>query len=145
MDILKLKEFLEKNNIKPTYQRLQILKLFETEKSHLTADEIYMKLALENPSLSKATIYNTLSIFTEHDLLNELVISKGESRYDIAKGFHGHFVCKKCKGIYDFDVELPDLEVKELEGFEITVKNLTYYGVCANCKAVQSVDGVNDM
>ncbi len=133
MDAKGLKTLLEKRKIKPSFHRLQVLKILEESPDvHATADDIYSDLSVEIPTLSKATIYNTLSVFVESGLVRELVFSKNECRYELDRGFHGHFICDNCKAVYDVSCEVPSIE--EFGNFDVHSVNVTYSGLCSKCK-----------
>ncbi len=133
MNALELKQLLDDNNIKASYHRLQILKLLERSPDvHATADDIYRELSSEIPTLSKATIYNTLSIFVECGLVNELSFSKGESCYELNRGLHGHMVCEACGKIRD--VKYGAEKIDEIGGFKVKSIDVTYRGLCSNCR-----------
>ncbi|WP_068268499.1 Fur family transcriptional regulator [Caviibacter abscessus] len=121
---------LKKNNIKPSLQRIQIFQYFLQAKNHPSVDMIYSDLHNQIPTLSKTTVYNTLKIFTQKKLVNEIVEGK-ENRYDAISEPHGHFKCMKCQDIYDFEY---DFELKELKDFDIELIQFYVKGICKNCK-----------
>ncbi|WP_068449319.1 Fur family transcriptional regulator [Caviibacter abscessus] len=121
---------LKKNNIKPSLQRIQIFQYLLQAKNHPSVDMIYSDLHNQIPTLSKTTVYNTLKIFTQKKLVNEIVEGK-ENRYDAISEPHGHFKCMKCQDIYDFEY---DFELKELKDFDIELIQFYVKGICKNCK-----------
>lgn len=125
-----ISEMLKENDIKPSFQRLKIYEYLLNNKTHPTVDEIYKYLVEEIPTLSKTTVYNTLNLFVEKDITLLITIDENETRYDADTSVHGHFKCKDCSKIYDFDI---DLSCIELDGFEIHTKNLYFDGICKNC------------
>ena len=88
-----LSEMLKKHSIKPSHQRLQILNYIILNPCHPTIDQIYSRLHTELPTLSRTTIYNTLRIFVEAGLVQEVTIENNEVRYDARTESHGHFKC----------------------------------------------------
>jgi Fur family transcriptional regulator, peroxide stress response regulator len=96
-------------------------------------DEIFRALSPEIPSLSKATIYNTLHTFTEADLVRVVDIDETERRYDITRTDHGHFLCDECATIYNFQVNFEQVPIEGLNQFEIKQKNVYFKGLCPNC------------
>jgi Fur family transcriptional regulator, peroxide stress response regulator len=83
-------------NIKPSYQRIIILEYLLNKKNHPTVDKIYTDLAKEIPTLSKATVYNTLDLLKEANLTKVVTIENNETRYDAKVSSHGHFKCESC-------------------------------------------------
>ena len=124
---------LKKNNIRLTHQRLKVLEYLSNSKSHPTVEQIYNALKKEVPSLSKTTIYNTLNYLAELNLIRVLAIDENEAHFDAATETHGHFKCKTCGKIYDFDINMNSCETEELENFEIHEKLVYFKGICSGC------------
>ena len=120
-------------NIRPSFQRIKILEYLINNRIHPTVEAIYSALIKEIPTLSKSTIYNTMNLFLEANLVRELTIEDNEVRYDINTLDHGHFKCDKCGKIYDFFLNNDDLKCKDLSGFTIKEKNVYYRGICPKC------------
>ena len=126
-------EYLKENGIEPSYQRMKIYEFLLHNKIHPTVDTIYKALNKEIPTLSKTTVYNTLNLFVEKNIVNVLVIEENETRYDAYLKLHGHFKCEKCGNIYDIEVESDTLDFAELEGYDIKEKHIYFKGVCRHC------------
>lgn len=127
-------KLLKENSIKVTPQRLEILKFLDDHRMHPTADQIYTGLKEKNPSLSKTTVYNSLEVLREHNIIQSISICTNELRYDIKHGMHHHFLCKKCGKIIDIDIECPNLG-KMLEcGHSVEDVHGYFIGICKNCK-----------
>ncbi len=128
-----IKKILKEYDINPSVQRIEIYNYLIKNRIHPTVEEIYQNLVLTIPTLSKTTIYNTLKLFVEKDLVLELRIDN-ESRFDAFVAYHGHFKCNVCQKIYDFQVlENDDSLNNDLKNFKIEKKHTFYYGVCENC------------
>ncbi|NLJ58263.1 MAG: transcriptional repressor [Tissierellia bacterium] len=123
---------LKKKNIRLTHQRLKVLEYLTNNKNHPTVDQIYRALKEEVPSLSKTTIYNTLNYLSELKLIQVITIEDKEARFDADTKTHGHFKCKSCGEIYDFDIDI-DLSTNNLENFKIEEKIVYFKGVCPRC------------
>lgn len=128
----KTAEILNKANIKPTLQRIHILRVLMNNKNHLSAEELYKILKEEVPSISRATVYNTLNLLSEKGVILE-VITPDSVRYDYAEKPHHHFYCEKCKTVYDINEDIPVPKFKSVEGH--LVKNIQYciVGICKKC------------
>jgi Fe2+ or Zn2+ uptake regulation protein len=122
-----------KRNIKPSHQRIQILEYLLSNRNHPTADQIFNDLKKEMPTLSKATVYNTIKAFIQAKLLREITIEDNEVRYDIQISDHGHFKCENCGKIYDFDIDIDNIPAADLNGFQIYDKNVYFKGICKQC------------
>jgi Fur family transcriptional regulator, peroxide stress response regulator len=126
-------DFLTESNIKPSFQRIKILEYIKDNNSHPTVDEIYKALLKDVPTLSKTTIYNTLTLFIEAKILKGLYIEENEIRYDSILHNHGHFKCKQCEEIYDFSIDIDEFQSNELNTFQIEEKGVYFKGVCPKC------------
>lgn len=126
---------LQQRNIAPSHQRIMILKYLTENQNHPTVDQIYGALRASMPTLSKATVYNTLNLFIEFGLVRVLSIEDNETRYDVMLQNHGHFKCSSCGSITNFAVNIDRFVTEELQGFQITEKNVYFNGMCPNCLA----------
>ncbi|WP_188399146.1 Fur family transcriptional regulator [Sporomusa sp. GT1] len=122
-----------KRNITPSHQRVMILQYLVENRCHPTVEQIFSALRSSIPTLSKATVYNTLNIFLEAHLVRILSVEENETRYDIVMENHGHFKCSSCGSIYNFAVNIDQFVTEELRGFQIAEKNVYFHGICPNC------------
>jgi Fe2+ or Zn2+ uptake regulation protein len=126
---------LQNSGIRPSIQRLKILEyLHQHVSDHPTADEIFSTLSPEIPTLSRATVYNTLHSFYRAGLVNCLSIEGIESHYDVILEHHGHFKCHACGRIFDFPISIDSLNVNELKNFQVEHKNVIFTGICPDCQ-----------
>ena len=125
--------YLKNHDIKPSYQRMKIFQYLLDNHVHPTVDKIYKALCPEIPTLSKTTVYNTLNLFVEKKLVQVIVIEENETRYDLLTHTHGHFKCKTCGNIIDFDVDLSKLDLKKLGHVEIEETHFYLKGTCSDC------------
>jgi Fur family iron response transcriptional regulator len=96
------------HGIKPTPQRLEIAALMLSEPCHLSADQVIAHLRRSGSGVSKATVYNTLHLFSQQGLLREIAVDPTRLFYDSTTGAHHH--------IYNEDTgELVDVAPSELE------------------------------
>jgi Fur family iron response transcriptional regulator len=77
--------------ILPTPQRLQIASILLEKPQHLSADQIIDRLRTGNSAVSKATVYNTLNLFSEHGLVKEVMVDPVRKFYDSTTHAHHHF------------------------------------------------------
>ena len=125
---------LKEAGIRPSYYRMLVLGYLLSKKTHPTADEVFSSLAKDLPTLSKTTVYNTLNLLVDSGLAIAISIEGHETRYDATTKYHGHFKCKKCGAIYDFELD-PNQEFwMGLEGFRIDEKEVNFKGICYNCR-----------
>lgn len=126
-------DMLLEHGIKPSYQRIKVLEYLTENKNHPTVERIYSELVHEIPTLSKTTVYNTLNLFAEADIVKSLTIEGNELRYDADVREHGHFMCERCGNIYDFNINIESMHFQGLEHFHIIEKNVFFKGICNNC------------
>ncbi len=125
-------KLLKDNGLKVTHQRLAILKYLESNMDHPTVERIYSDLKIDNPSLSKTTVYNTLEVLRENNIIHSLTISPTEQRYDMKTTQHHHFMCKKCGILFDLDFSCPHLE-KVFKEHKIEEVHGYFKGICRKC------------
>ena len=115
-----------------TPQRIAILDYLEGNKSHPSAEDIYQAVAKKFPTVSLATVYNTLSTLERLGQLLKLTIDPDKARYDPNTFPHHHLICNRCKTIVDVDARyrlaLPDTD------FEVTGSHVEFYGTCPKCR-----------
>ena len=126
-------EILKGKNIKPSYHRMKILEYLYNNKNHPTVDKIFKDLVKEIPTLSKATVYNTLDQFKKSGLARIVTIEDNQTRYDSEVKVHGHFKCENCGRIVDFPVDIDAISANVLEKFTVTDKDVYFKGICPGC------------
>ena len=116
----RIRNELLKHGIQPSAQRLAVAEVvFDTDR-HPSADEVHAAARQRLPTVSRATVYNTLNLFVEKGLLRALVLSEGKVVFDPRMGAHHHFIDETTGRIHDLPWEA--LEVKNLEsldGFDV--------------------------
>lgn len=123
---------LRRYNIKPSVQRMAVLDYLMTHHTHPTADTIFNALYPSIPTLSKATVYNTLNLLTEQGVIQMITIDEKNARFDAHETPHLHFRCNECGEIFDFD--LPPFAMDALKEFEVTDIQMYCKGVCPSCQ-----------
>ena len=126
-------EFLKKSGIKPSVPRMKIMEFLMKTKKHPSVDTIYKELCDEIPTLSKATVYNTLKLFVDNGVANAVNIEDNELRFDGDTTLHGHFKCKACDIIYDFDLNNHQPDISAIKNFRIDETQIYYKGICNKC------------
>ena len=119
-----------------TKQREAVFQAIQDSKSHLTASEVFESARRILPSISYATVYNSLRYLREAGLIAEINFGNGASRYDALTERHDHAICTKCGKLVDFDLELSN-ELVNLAAarskFEPQSIQVTLKGLCENC------------
>jgi len=129
----RVKKLLESKGIRPTHQRLKILKYLEDNKQHPTVDIIYGVMKKDIPTISKTTVYNTLNSLIENGVVLPIIITGKETRFDSIVTPHHHFYCEKCGKILDLKVECEHFKKGNIQGHKIKEMHGYYKGICKNC------------
>jgi len=140
--IERIKEALHDARYKLTPQReVTVRVLLENESSHLSAEDVFMKVKDKYPEIGLATVYRTLELLNELNILDKVNFGDGVSRYDLrkegAQHFHHHLICIHCGSVEEIEEDLlTDVEkiVARDFNFEIIDHRLTFHGVCKLCK-----------
>lgn len=131
-------EKLKSLGIKLTPQRIAILRFLERNEEHPSAETIYKALKRKFPTMSLATVYNTLENLKNKGLIWELTIDPKKKRFDPNPGPHHHLFCEKCNKIFDVPHEIPvPVERLEQEGFQIIKSHVEIVGICPHCKKIK--------
>ena len=123
---------------KRTPQRLSILEHLDGNTSHPSADDIYRAVAKKNPSMSFATVYNTLNTLVQTGAVRELTIDPDRKRYDPDTSVHHHLICLDCRKVVDIPGDIPVEVPRDVaKDFVIFGSHIEFYGRCATCKKMK--------
>jgi Fur family peroxide stress response transcriptional regulator len=135
-------EALRKKGYKATPQRIAICRFALHSRDHPTARRIYNEVKKVHPTVSLATVYKTLQVLEELDLIQELNFSKGQARFDSYMKPHINLFCLQCGNIKDLD-DLTTREIVERVAtttkFTATGQRLDVYGICQKCGGTKIV------
>jgi Fur family transcriptional regulator, peroxide stress response regulator len=122
-----------------TRQREAVLQVVRDRDDHPTASEIFQSARLRLPSISYATVYNSLRFLKEAGLVYEINFGDSASRYDRETDRHDHAICNDCGKLVDFDlpqaVELMRAAARKSK-FKPASVHLTLRGLCPDCRKV---------
>jgi Fur family transcriptional regulator, peroxide stress response regulator len=121
--------------LKLTPQRIAILDYLKDNTDHPSAEDIYRAVSANYPTMSFATVYNTLEAIRKKGGVQELTIDPTKKRFDPNTKPHHHLICIRCKRIVDIDGAY-DLQVSpdKRNDFEIIGNHVEFYGICPSCK-----------
>lgn len=128
-------ERLVASGIKPSQQRLEILRYLMTHYTHPTVEEVYNALSEHMPTLSLTTVYNTLRMFSERNIAQMLTIDDHRVCYDGQTQPHVHFFCRQCGRVLDMPgINPPEIaETGKTCGCLVDEVQLYYKGLCPDC------------
>jgi|ERR1043166_2834897 Fur family iron response transcriptional regulator len=102
-----LAQTLRDHGINPTRQRIEIAHALFSRREHLSADQIMAIVNGSHPETSKATVYNSLSLFLKRGLIREVIANPTKVFYDPNPSHHHHF--------YDVDTgRLTDIDAASI-------------------------------
>ena len=126
--------------LKVTGPRLKILNLFEqSERRHLTAEDVYRLLILENIDVGLATVYRVLTQFEHAGLLIRHHFDNDKAVYELNRGgHHDHLLCLQCGKVeefYDPEIERRQHAIAAERGYKLAEHALHLYVECIkeNC------------
>ena len=125
------------NALSLTKQRKVVLETIHESHEHLTANEVFENSKQALPSISFATVYNSLRYLKDEGLIAEISFGNGASRFDRMTSRHDHALCTGCGKLIDLELELPDELVKmaaKRSKFKPESIELTLRGLCPDCK-----------
>lgn len=106
--------------IQPTPQRIAVIEYALGSKAHPSADDVLSYARKSCPTVSRATVYNTLNLLVKKGLLGMQTIKEGAVVFDANIKKHHHFVDNETGDIYDIPWDQLEVKGKEkLRDFEI--------------------------
>jgi Fur family peroxide stress response transcriptional regulator len=129
----------DKQPEKLTRQRQAILQAIRDSGDHPTASEIFQAARERLPTISYATVYNSLRFLKEAGLVHEIKFGDSASRYDRATHRHDHAICNECGKLVDFELpQAADLiqAAARKSKFKPQSVELTLRGLCPDCNVV---------
>ena len=134
----KFRTYLLTQGLKSTRQREFILEEFLSAGSHLSTEDLYLRLRKKNPRIGYATVHRTLKLFAECGIAEQRHFGDGQARYEACSHdeHHDHLICTECGKIVEFEdsrIEKLQDEVAQKHGFKIERHRLELYGRCPDC------------
>jgi Fur family transcriptional regulator, peroxide stress response regulator len=134
-----LLEGLQAAGIKLTAQRKAICDWLQGSETHPSAAVVFESLKNTTPGLSLATVYNTLSLLVELDLIHEVTHSPdGSVRYDPNTTPHLNLVCYSCGAIFDQPIPTEHINVLnhlvQAQQFAMRDAIIVLHGLCKYCQ-----------
>ncbi len=120
-----------------TKQREVVLQVIREAHDHLTANEVFEHSKGLLPTISFATVYNSLRFLKDAGHIAEVQFGNGASRFDKTVSRHDHAICNKCGKLVDLELDFPSTLVQSAAAasqFEPESLEFTLRGVCPDCK-----------
>lgn len=130
---------LERRGMRRTGGRLAILSTVLDFDEHFAPEDVIQALGKKGARVSSVSVYRTLPVLCEAQILRRTCLSSGETKYERAldSAHHDHLICSDCGQVVEFQYEaievLQDL-VAAQHGFVLTHHHLELVGLCAACQ-----------
>lgn len=137
-----LKEKLKKRGYKLTPQRKAIFDVIvNSVGEHLSTEDIYDSVKKTCSDIGLATVYRTLILFDEIDVVSKLILEDSCVRYELNVEndghYHHHLICSGCGKVIEVEGDyLEELERKIEKEFDFNIVDhrLKFFGICSDCK-----------
>lgn len=133
--------YLEQKALRKTSERYIILEEIYSLQGHFDVESLYVHLKNKNYRVSRATVYNTLDLLVECDLVSKHQFGKNLAQYEKSHGSkqHDHLICTDCSKVLEFcDPRIQNIQntVEELLHFNVVHHSLILYASCKkeNCE-----------
>lgn len=139
-DLAEFKDLLEKNGLKKTNTRFNVLEILKSKRAAISQPELEKTLG---SSVDRVTLYRTLATFEEKGIIHKVIDLNGTANYAFCSPScsdeqhhdnHVHFNCTICLSVFCLDeLKIPHFNLPD--GFASKSINLIVYGSCNDCNA----------
>jgi Fe2+ or Zn2+ uptake regulation protein len=140
-DDLPYDESVTQSGFRLTKQRREVYDALLEVRDHPTATEVFLRAKNRLPSISLATVYNSLEALVSSGLVKQVNLDRAPTRYCPNTQEHGHFFCENCHEVHDIALLPHDNQTDFIlpPGFVLTHQEVALKGVCAKCSASSKI------
>ncbi|AJQ27819.1 Fur family transcriptional regulator [Pelosinus fermentans] len=147
IDMVDIRQKFQEKQYKLTPQRRIILEAFvDHQDEHLSAEDVHTIVRQHSSEIGLATVYRTLELFSELDVLQKMDFGDGRSRYEINEKttphHHHHLICLSCSKVKEFEddlLETLETVISRKSNFTIVDHQVKFYGYCEECQKKREI------
>jgi Fur family ferric uptake transcriptional regulator len=117
-----------------------VLAVLHQTEGLVTAEAIHQQVRHISSAVDISTVYRTLDLLTELQMISMLDLGDGQRRYEFVgrSALHHHLLCNRCGGLTRVDasqLQLLSDHIQREFNFEVDLGSMTFRGLCGNCAA----------
>ncbi len=134
----KFHQYLRSRGLKLTSERKNILKKVVSIHDHFDAEELLYMLKEDGKQISRASVYRTLNLLVDSNLVEKVDFGEGRAYYEHTLGnyHHDHLICVECGKVIQFEDQVIEKRQKDIckkHKFELDYHTLNIFGRCSEC------------